>query len=568
VLAALLLTWNGVAAYYGGNPLTMTQGYDGTQYQLLARNRLQGHGEVGDSAHTVRTEGCHPMWRPGLVWIQESLAHVLGSVRAAAVTASVLGTTVMELALLGLAWHCFGTATAALTLAGLVTPVTVSVIFLEMAVGQGPECWAAAAVLLGMLALVKALESRSWRWALAAGLTAGLSEWFRTGNTLLFAVPCVVYGLAALRRPPRAAVAVPVLALAAFCASAAAGGLTVPSRVNKNVANLWGNVVEYDGPRIVEDYQGHPVTYFLGGLVLVPGTEETYYDYVVRSSKDRDATAFLGDHGRRILARYREHLEIVVTSGARGLRLLVGDLLPACFVVALLLLGMRRDASARHTLALAGGALAHYLGPVVLLRGNDVNHYLFVLLPFLLVVGARGMVRCAELIGTVLGRAQPALAERSRRLAWFGIALAMAPLTCLSVSYYRGALINLGADGAKAQAEQAALDHLGLEGRRIACRRMSWFADRDVQTVLLPYALVPELESYVVAHDLDGILLWHNEPSKFFKASRYPTPDAFDRAMRHSTLFGQAQVSGNWQWYPVARTARVGRNRSVARAAQ
>ena len=72
-----LLAWNGIAARYA-NPLTLLHSYDGPQYQLLARNRLHGHREIADTAHTVGTEGAHPMWRPGLVWITEGLERCLG----------------------------------------------------------------------------------------------------------------------------------------------------------------------------------------------------------------------------------------------------------------------------------------------------------------------------------------------------------------------------------------------------------------------------------------------------------------------------------------------------------
>src|SRR5262245_3987608 len=106
-VALFLLIWNIVPALYA-NPYTLIQGYDGVQFQLLTRNRLQGHYEVGDTAHTVRIEGRHPMWRPGLVWIQEGLARCVGSVQLAAGLASALGTTLLELLLLQLTLRWFG----------------------------------------------------------------------------------------------------------------------------------------------------------------------------------------------------------------------------------------------------------------------------------------------------------------------------------------------------------------------------------------------------------------------------------------------------------------------------
>ena len=69
-----LLAWNLVVVQYA-NQFTLLQGYDSVQYPLLTRNRLNGHVEVGDRAHTVRTEGLHPMWRPGLVWLQDKPLH-------------------------------------------------------------------------------------------------------------------------------------------------------------------------------------------------------------------------------------------------------------------------------------------------------------------------------------------------------------------------------------------------------------------------------------------------------------------------------------------------------------
>jgi hypothetical protein len=142
VLAAFLLVWNGWAASFAG-PFTFIQGYDGPQYQLLARNRLHGHTEVGDSAHTVRGEGSHPMWRPGLVWIEQGLGSWLGSVRQGAGLASALGTTLLELAILWLAWTCYGFGTWTVVLLLMLSPWQVGVTLIAAAVGQGPEPWAA-----------------------------------------------------------------------------------------------------------------------------------------------------------------------------------------------------------------------------------------------------------------------------------------------------------------------------------------------------------------------------------------------------------------------------------------
>jgi hypothetical protein len=256
----------------------------------------------------------------------------------------------------------------------------------------------------------------------------------------------------------------------------------------------------------------------------------------------------------------------VATSGAAALRLLVGDLLPALFVVELLLVCLGRDPARRHTLALAGAALGQYLGPIVFLRGDAVTHYLFVVLPLLLLVAARGLAGCGALALAALRRWRPAHGERGRYLARFSLALVLAPLVCLCVPYYQGALDKLRASAAEAAVAQTQLDRLGLDGRRVACRRMTWFVDRDVQTVLLPNATVPELERYAAAHRLDGILIWHHEPSPFFAASRYPTPEAFERAMRASPRFGAPQVSGEWQWFPVRRPATSAQPQALVRS--
>src|SRR5437588_2999962 len=77
-VTAFLLVWNGVLAVYA-NPFLLLQQHDGTQYHLLVRNRLKGHYEIEDTAHTVRAEGQNPIWRPALVWIEEGLARCLGS---------------------------------------------------------------------------------------------------------------------------------------------------------------------------------------------------------------------------------------------------------------------------------------------------------------------------------------------------------------------------------------------------------------------------------------------------------------------------------------------------------
>jgi len=65
----LLLAWNGALSGLA-SPFVLQHRFDAVQYQLLARNRLHGHFEIGDEAHAVHAEGCHPLWRPGLVWVE------------------------------------------------------------------------------------------------------------------------------------------------------------------------------------------------------------------------------------------------------------------------------------------------------------------------------------------------------------------------------------------------------------------------------------------------------------------------------------------------------------------
>src|SRR5438093_1307686 len=114
-VALVLGAWNGFAASFA-SPFHLLHASDSTQYHLLVRNRLHGHYEVGDGAHTVRTEGLHPVWRPGIVWIEELLARQLGSVATSAAVAAGVGTTLLELSLLWLALECCGGTAAAVAI--------------------------------------------------------------------------------------------------------------------------------------------------------------------------------------------------------------------------------------------------------------------------------------------------------------------------------------------------------------------------------------------------------------------------------------------------------------------
>jgi hypothetical protein len=552
-VAAVLLVWNSLPAWYA-NPFTLTVGYDGTFYQLLARNRLQGHDELADHHHTVGTEGRHPMWRPGLVWVEEQLARCLGSVQAGSAAASALGVTLMELALLWLARRCFGRTACGLVLLSFFLSLGASVHFLTLAVRQGPEPWAAAGLLAGLAALNEARLRRSWGWAVLAGVALGLAEWFRTGNLLLVAVPGAVYGLAALWQRDWSGCGRLITTGACFLAAVALARVVVPSLVDKTVANLWANLVEHQGIKYTHTFpDGGRVTYDIGGLKLAPGTQETYYDYFVRRSRTVTAREFLAEHSDEVLPLYGERLQDALTGGAAGLRWAVGDTILAFFFGQLLLSLVRPGPVRIHVLALGGAVLAHYLGPVVLLRGNSPTHYLLVASPLIVAVAAQGVLSLTEWTTARLKQRWPTFALPEGRAGWATLIILLAPAWCYTLSGYLGALESLREQDRQAGQEQAALDALDLEGRKVACRNMSWFIDRDIQAVLLPYATVPELARYLRAHHADGILVWDNEPAKFFLATPYGMTPEFDRALRKSPLFEKPRVSGAWRWYPLRR---------------
>jgi hypothetical protein len=554
MLAAFLLTWNGLTALYA-NPFTLTQRYDGVQYQLLARNRLHGHTEVGDTAHTVRTEGRHPMWRPGLVWMEQSLVAYLGSVRNAAALASALGTALLEWALAWLAWRAFGRATCLVVLVAVLVPWPVGALFLGLAIGQGPEPWAAAAIVLGLGLLMQAVRRQAWMVAAAAGVVAGMAEWFRTGTLLLIAVPAMVLAVAALRRRDWARLGVTAFALAGLVLMAAGAGMDAPSPVNKTVVNLLGNFAENDGPFLTDSVANvGAVTFSMGGYRIVPGTQKTANDHAVCQARELDTRAFLAEQGPVLRALYFDRLKQIVTGRAAGLRFMVGDIVLFFFSVQVLASLFRRNEAALFALAVAGGALAYYLGPVVLLRGDQPTHYLLMALPLYLIVAARGVVTAAEWAMPLARKRYAALALALQRRRIFGFALLLTPLVCLTVHSYLGVLAILRDYQEQARVEQAALDALPLEGKTVACRNMGWFVDRDVRTVLLPYAAVPELAKYVRAQGADGVLVWKHETQLYFRATPYGSLQAFDRAMAQSPVFGPPQVSAAWLWYPVRQT--------------
>ncbi|HEX5268852.1 MAG TPA: hypothetical protein VFW33_00130 [Gemmataceae bacterium] len=548
VPAVLLLAWNGVVALYA-SPTSLLQGHDGAQYHLLVRNRLHGHYEPGDEGHTVRAEGQHPIWRPGLVWIEEGLARAFGSVAAGAAAAGALGTTLLGLALLALARACFDRATALVVLAVLLLPLTASVQFLRMSVGQGPEPWAAAALTAGLAALAVALRRRSWAWGLAAGALAGSCEWFRAGSYLLFAVPCAVYALPALRRRDWPALAVPALAVVGFGLLTVAAGRLVASPVDKTAVALIHRMQERDGPKLLREVAGgEPVTVYLGGLVLPPDGDLTNCDQAVRDAHTVRAAEVFRARRDDVLASWLGGLRDIVTTGFRGLRLMVGPAVLIGFLLTLALALARRRGADLHVLALGAGVAAHYFGPVALLRGNDPTHYLLVVLPLVLVIAARFPAELWQAALARLERARPGLARVGVRLGAVPVLLV---LGCIAAAFYGGALDTLRESRREADESQRALDSLGLEGRRIACRSMSWFADRDVRPMLLPYCSVRELERYVAHNRLDGVLIWHGSKEPYFTVS--PEGQSFDdlrAALSASPAFGEPSVAGEWYWYP------------------
>jgi hypothetical protein len=479
----------------------------------------------------------------------------LGSVQASAITTSVLGTLLLELITLWLAWRCFGGAVLAVVLVAMLTPLLMTD-FLLLAIGQGPESWAAAFVLLGLAVFIEARRCGSLFLALVAGVAAGLAEWFRTGNYLLFLTPIAVYGLIALRQRERQTFVLSALALASYLGMNGVNSLTEPSPVSKTTVNLWHRLVEFEGMKLTSDPAGRNAMY-IAPLMLAPGSTETYYDYVVRHSHGKSAVSFLWEHAGAFTNIYRVSLTTVARYAGSGLRGEIGDVVIACFLAEIMLNLARGKKREIDSLAFAAGALAHYLGPLVLLRGDDVNHYLLVPMPLFLLVAARGAVRLVEVGMNSLHDWRSAWAETLRRASGVLFVLVLMPFVVLSLSAYRSILLQLAEGQRQVQEEQSAIDALGLDGKRVACRNMTWFIDRPVVTVLLPYATVPELEQFARGQAIDGILYCgdaDHEVQDYFRCMPYSSTSELDEAMQRSSAFGPARVSGGWRWYPVRRS--------------
>ena len=537
-----LVGWNATLAKYA-NPFSLTQGYDGAQYQLLARNRLAGSYHESHQAHTVRDEGSHPMWRPGLVWLLEGTAHLTGSVSQAAWMLSTAGTTLFEVIMLWIAWRCFGRTAWVILLAAFFLPFHWSAIFLSMALGQGPEPWAAALVLLGWAIFLKSLDGNSAILAIVGGVAIGGADWFRTGNLLMFAAPWGIFLLAGLLRRSRVELRQSLAMLGGFVAITLLGSWLFASPVNKTIANLWGNLVEHHGLQVVQETESGSSIQYLAGLHLAPGGLETYYDYIVRASGQSEGEDFWKTRRGEIVPLYVERLTEACAGGFTGLRLLAGESTVVFALLGIVLALTRRDVA---TLALAAGFFAHYFGPVVLLRGDKPSHYLFVALPLLALVAAgcvAHIINCA--------RAKLPEAWHLSVVAW----VAVVPVVVLATGFHRGGTQVMREEHTRAQEDMIALDRLELQGKKLATRGMAWFVDRDIQAVLCPYAEVRELENYTVHHGLDGILLRAQEKHLFSNAMPYASFDEFERAMSRSEVFAPARISGAWRWFPVRKAS-------------
>jgi hypothetical protein len=463
-----------------------------------------------------------------------------------------------------------------------------------MPVGQGPEPWAAAMILAACAALYEArsalfilhapfsaapFEGQSnratengerrmkngtpfrfvpWVWAVAAGLAGGAAELFRSGNWLLFVIPLVVFGFE-LCRTGRRGWTLPLVSLTSYFCMAFLAGQIVPSPVAKTVVNLSHNLIEAKGPFIPKP--GSDDAYVtLGGFHIVPGTAETYYDYLVRASHDASLASFLGEHGAEIACKYAERLWLVTSSGAAGLRDIAST--PVVLLFVLQLLTCYWDRRRRVvSVALGGAALAQYLGPITLL-GADVCVYMLVPLPLMVIVAAAGAIRFSEIVlnhrGTETRRDSSSSSLRlcasvvpSFLTPRFTAALVLIPLGCLAFRFYSSTWAIARSYAEQARVEQASLDALQLDGLRVVTHTARWSADRDVELVMMPYGTVEEIARYVRARQADGILLWANDPDGSGEVNAYVSLNDLCRSLKTSPSFAPPTISGGWRWYRV-----------------
>jgi hypothetical protein len=470
---------------------------------------------------------------------------------------SGIAVTLLELVMLIVAYRFFGSFAAWVLLLLMATPSAFGVWMIRMTLGQGPEPWSTALLLAGVVILVEAFRRGCWRLAVLSGVIAGLADWFRTGNLAIFPVPCLIYAAAALWRRESRRFAQAVVAVGVFLVMVMVGDQLTPSPVVKSRANLWGNLIETYGMKMVisSSHNKEKGTIYIAGLQLAPGNNETFYDYIVRKVGEGEGPRLTGEQGRVVRELYWERLQNAAFGRYVGLRGILGPLVFIAFLMSLLLAAVRREAADLHTLALSCAALAFYFGPIVLLSGDEPTHYTLVVLPFFVLVAVRGLAQVSRLVGEAAARLVPVLTTRRATLQRAALLFGLPPLVCFCAVYQLGVFNYFQADYRDTQKDDAALAALGLEGKRIACRNMTWHVDHPVELFMLPYARIEQLEEYARARQLDGILIWENEPSVMFTITPYGiTPESFDRAMQYSTLFGPPRRSGAWAFYPVTQS--------------
>jgi hypothetical protein len=347
---------------------------------------------------------------------------------------------------------------------------------------------------------------------------------------------------------------VATVGLATFLATVFVSGVLVPSRVNKTVVALTHRLQEQVGEQCTIQLGPEAgARIYLSGLQLCPNLVETNCDRAVNDARDVSTMTFLREHWEKLASVYFDGVKGVLVTRFQGMRDMTGDVVFFLFAGGILLSLPCRRAADGHALALSAGALAHYFGPVVLLRGPDATHYLLVILPFMYVVAAHGANQLVATVSAVLKRLCPRLVDDSQQVPWPFVAIGVAPVLCLSLIFYHGALACVTQSFEEAEEDRAAVAALGLEGRKVACRSMAWFEDTDIETVLLPYAPAGQLVNYAQAHGLDGLLLWEKDDARYlyFCITPYPTLEQFHQALEQSNAFGAPRVSGAWRFYPL-----------------
>src|SRR5262249_49639239 len=204
--------------------------------------------------------------------------------------------------------------------------------------------------------------------------------------------------------------------------------------VDKPLVNWWGNLAEQNGPQLIVAEPGlGPIRYYLGGLELAPGSAETVYDANVRKAQGVPGYAHLVGGVAEMASIYGRHLSEVFCGGALSVRCYLGEWLLLAFLAQIVMSVCTACSRSRACgadfpsaagpdaptderwlpiLALAASALLFFLGPLVLLRGDQPTHYLNVALPMFVLVSASGVVQLTEAAAAALRRYLPALQER------------------------------------------------------------------------------------------------------------------------------------------------------------